>query len=111
MVEFQCKYKPCWFNEVYNDDLAPSKCPECGSRNYRLGFIKEPRKKVPIVGADATSRNPRWSWAMGCNVNEIPKMMKQYPDREYNPVNGQLLVKSRQHKKQLMREHNMYEMS
>jgi len=53
--------------------------------------------------------NPRWSWSMGVNISEIPKMMKQYPDRKYNPVTGQLLVESRHHKKKLMRENGMYE--
>ncbi len=53
--------------------------------------------------------NPRWSWAMGANVKDIPKLMKKYPDRTYNPKTGQLLVKNRTEKKKLMREHGMEE--
>jgi hypothetical protein len=53
--------------------------------------------------------NPRWSWAMAVNVEDIPKMQKQYPDRVYNLNTGQLLVKNRTEKKRLMKEHNMEE--
>lgn len=112
MLEFQCKYRSCWFNKIYEDDIAPLKCPKCGSRNYRLCFLKEPKKKTPIVNIDGTSKgNPRLSWSMGVNPQDIPTMMKKYPDRKYHPETGQLLVESRQHKKRLMHEHNMYEMS
>jgi hypothetical protein len=48
---------------------------------------------------------------MGVNRTDIPAMKKKYPDRTYHPETGQLLVESRPHKKRLMKEHDMYEMS
>lgn len=102
MELFTCKM--CRFEGKYED--APAKCPECGLTFYRITFLKE-------SGAKSKSRwganHPRWSWAMGVNISEIPKMTKQYPDRKYNPVTGQLLVENRTHKKKLMRENGMYE--
>jgi len=112
MIGFQCKSKSCWFYEDYECGEFPHFCPECGSKTYRLIFHKEPKKKTKFVNIDGTSRgNPRWSWSMGVNRQDIPAMTKKYPDRKYHPVTGQLLVESRQHKKRLMKEHGMEELS
>lgn len=112
MREFQCKSKVCWYNEVYEDELAPLKCPKCGSRNYRLSYPETKRVPEEYINIDGSSRgNPRLSWSMGVNRADIPAMMKKYPDRTYHPKTGQLLVESRQHKKRLMREHGFEELS
>jgi len=110
MLEFQCKNKVCWFSDVYEDKLTPRVCPKCGGRNYRLGFIKKQKEKKEFVNIGYKD-NPRWSWSMGVNIQDIPAMMKKYPDRTYNPKTGQLLVKNRPNKKRLMREHGLEELS
>ena len=38
-------------------------------------------------------------------------MKEKYPDRNYRSDTGQLEVRNRPHKKRLMVEHDMYEMS
>jgi len=86
-------------------------CPDCKSKTEIKCVDKN------LVGSnrgecyvDMLMRdNPRWSWAMGVNWQDIPRMLKKYPDREYHPKTGQLLVRNRAHKKRLMREHNMDE--
>ena len=102
MERFTCKM--CNFEEEFED--SPIECPACGRRFYRITFLKE-------SGAKTNSRwganHPRWSWSMGINVSEIPKMMKQFPNRKYNPVTGQLLVENRTCKKRLMKEHGYEE--
>lgn len=101
---FECKI--CGFTKEYKEFESPSKCPNCNVVFYRLSTLKE-------LGAKSKSRwganHPRWSWSMGVNIQDIPKMMKQYPDRKYNPVTGQLLVENRSCKKRLMKEHGMFE--
>lgn len=106
--EFTCKM--CKFVEEYPNEDSPMKCPKCGHGFYRLRFIKENKAKGRFVNIGYKD-NPRWSWSMGVNPQDIPAMMEKYPDREYNPVTGQLKVKNRPHKRQLMREHDMYEQS
>lgn len=74
-----------------------------GDEERKLNNLQE-------CNVDGTMReNHRWSWAMGVHVKDIPKMMKKHPDRVYNPKTGQLLVKNREHKKKLMKEHDMVE--
>lgn len=83
-------------------------CPECSGEAGR-SFCDELRYKSRV---DATMiENERWSWSMGVHVNDIPEMNRKYPDREYHPRTGQLLIKHRQHKKQLMRENDYEEYS
>lgn len=102
MERFTCKM--CDFEGEYED--SPMECPTCNLRFYRITFLKESGTKTHSRWG---TNHPRWSWSMGVNRQDIPKMMKQYPDREYNPVTGQLKVNNRPHKKKLMREHNMEE--
>jgi len=79
------------------------KCPSCNHGASR-NLVAE------MTNVDSQHKeNHRWSWAMGVNVDQIPEMKKRYPDRTYHERTGQLLVKSRQHKKQLLREHGMIE--
>jgi len=110
MMLFECLNKRCYHEEYCQDFEAPHVCPECNGKHYRLRFLKEPKKKKNFVNIDGTSRgNPRLSWAMGVNRQDIPEMQKRYPDRKYHPKTGQLLVESRQHKKKLMKEHGFEE--
>ena len=110
MWKFRCNNKRCWFNEVFEDNLVPRACPKCNGRNYQLSIGKELTKEIPFVNIGYKD-NPRWSWSMGVNVQDIPVMMKKYSDRTYNPKTGQLLVKNRPNKKRLMREHGLEELS
>lgn len=97
--DFSCDYDRDFDFEgtkiVYKD-----KC-DCGGE-IAAGHLK------PFVNI-GFAENKRWSWSMGTHVKDIPKMMKKYPDRVYNPKTGQLLVKNRTHKKKLMKENNCEE--
>lgn len=75
-----------------------------GVKAFAVTDDKEQKLNNPIFVNLGFKENPRWSWAMACNVEDIPKMQKQYPDRIYNPNTGQLLVKNRTEKKKLMKE-------
>jgi len=110
MIKFICRNKACNFDDYYEDELTPLVCPGCGGKWYCLRFCKERKEKTPFVCVGYKD-NPRWSWSMGVNPADVPAMMKKYPDREYHPKTGQLRVKNRPHKKRLMREHEMYELS
>jgi hypothetical protein len=105
---FVCKM--CDFNGIYDFNDTPIHCPKCNLGFYSLRPYKESTVKEKFVNIGYKD-SPRWSWSLGVNVQDIPAMMKKYPDREYHPVTGQLKVKNRPHKKRLMKEHNMYEMS
>ena len=107
--EFTCKL--CNFTKEYPEFKAPHKCPECGHGFYRLTLLKEPRETRGEFVSLGYKDNPRWSWSMGVNISDIPAMMQRYPDREYHPKTGQLKVKSRPHKKKLMKQHEMYELN
>lgn len=106
MELFTCKI--CSFEKEYDD--APLQCPKCNRAFYRITFLKENsinrNKGVNWYEKD----NPRWSWSMGVNVQDIPEMTKKYPDRKYHHKTGQLLVRNRAHKKKLMKEHGMHEL-
>lgn len=110
MVNYTCKNKQCNFDEYFEDGLAPLTCPDCGGKSCSLRFCKEVKKKTRFVNIGYKD-NPRWSWSMGVNPADVPVMMEKYPDRKYRSDTGQLLVESRPHKKKLMKEHDMYEMS
>lgn len=110
MINYICRNKQCNFDEYYEDGLAPLACPACGSKSCTLRFCKEVKRKVPFVSIGYKD-NPRWSWSMGVNPADIPAMKERYPDRNYRPDTGQLEVRNRPHKKQLMKQHGMYEQS
>lgn len=79
-------------------------CPMCGSPAHR-SFKDEIKGSRP----DALMKeNERWSWSMGCHVDDIPKMMKMFPGSEYND-RGQLRIKNREHKKHEMKRRGMEE--
>lgn len=102
--ELKCTLNPhLAIKGEWNDEdwKAPIGFCECG------GEIKsgEPKKRVTITFQDS----PRYSWAMGVNRQDIPKAMREHPDRTYHPKTGQLLVKNRTEKKKLMSEHGYYD--
>jgi len=106
--EFRCKL--CDFIKEYEEFQSPTKCPECGHRFYRLTFLQATRSQENFVSIGYKD-SPRWSWSMGVNPSDIPTMMQKYPEREYHPKTGQLKVKNRPHKRRLMKEHDMHELS
>jgi len=99
-----------YYKEFKLKEKTPTPCPECGSKSCRIVFRDGTKIKSRQCNIDSQMvENPRWSWSMGINVDKIPEMKKRFPDREYHPKTGQLLVKSRHHKKKLMKEHGMVE--
>jgi hypothetical protein len=106
--EFTCKL--CNFTKEYEEFKSPMKCPECGHGFYRLTCLKKSRETENFVSIGYQD-SPRWSWSMGVNPQDIPAMMQRYPNRQYHPKTGQLLVKNRPHKRKLMKEHRMHELS
>jgi hypothetical protein len=108
MVNYTCKNKRCNLEGYFKDGQVPKVCPNCGGKSCTLRFVKEYGEKTHSRWG---AHHPRWSWSMGVNRTDIPAMKKKYPDRTYHPETGQLLVESRPHKKRLMKEHDMYEMS
>jgi len=70
-------------------------CDECGEYANR-----DVECELASMGEfDATCKeHERWSWSMGVNVKDIPKMQAMYPGSDYHPKTGQLKVKSRAHK-------------
>ena len=105
-----------YFKATYDNKTGyrdPEPCPDCGGvakhKHVIKGSEQDPNiSKGRFVGIGYKD-NPRWSWAMGINVDEIPEMMRRYPDRNYHPKTGQLEVRNRPHKKKLMKQHNMEE--
>jgi len=69
-------------------------CPECLSPAYRSFKNEIKDSKVDAL----MKENERYSWSMGCNVDDIPDMIKKFPGSEYND-RGQLRIKNREHKK------------
>lgn len=107
--EYSCS---CGFKKDFESgEEIPICCPTCQSQSCRVIYrTREDTKSGNYCGVDALMKeNHRWSWAMGVNVEDIPKMNKLFPDRIYNPETGQLLIKNRVEKKRLMREHQMEE--
>lgn len=101
----------------------PYKCLKCGLEFDEFHSMKSAPLRVPCqcgaiacrnwnaYGAvDATMKeNTRWSLSMGCNVKNIPEMLKQYPGSEYHPKTGRLKIKHRQHKLQMLKQRDMVE--
>lgn len=105
MINWECK--ACSFEQLYKDsEELPRCCPKCDSRWYRIRYCKE-RVKTDFVNI-AFPEKERWSWAMGCNPEEIPNMVKKYPGSEYNP-DGQLKIRNRTHKKYEMKRRGIKE--
>ena len=54
--------------------------------------------------------NGRWSWGMGCHVNQISEMERKFPGSKYHPKTGQLWIESRQDKLKKAKERNLIEL-
>jgi len=100
---FRCKNKQCWFSKLYDYFKSPDSCPKCGNKQYDIIYDYK-GKRSP------NEDNPRWSSAMGCNVEEIPIFQKLYPDSVYHPETGDCLVKNRHHKIREMRRRGYKEL-
>ena len=81
-------------------------CPSC---NGPSGRDVEAELKDMGNFNETMQDHPRWSWSMGIHRDRIPEMRKKFPDRNYHPKTGQLEVRNRKHKLQLMKEHGMEE--
>jgi len=109
MVNFECRL--CDYEQCYKYGEAPFRCPGCGAKWYRLRYLKEPKKKKEFVNIGFKD-NERWSWALGCNSEQLPAKMKQHPGAEFRKTPGggyQMRIKNRTEKKQRMREAGMEE--
>jgi hypothetical protein len=92
VYEFHCDICDCTEQVIKDMKHAP--------RHRTCQTCKKPMRKVYGAGVDATMKeNHRYSMAMGVNPQRIPDAMKAFPGSQYHPETGDLLVKSRQHKK------------
>lgn len=104
-VNFECKL--CDYEQLCSDNKqAPFKCPECGSKWYTLRFLDKPPSKQEFVNIGFAD-NERWSWALGCNENQLQKKIKQHPNAEWRKAPGggyQMRIANRTEKKRRMKE-------
>jgi putative FmdB family regulatory protein len=100
---FKCKECDKEFDRVFSMKDAPTEVEcECG------GKAKRNWKEYGRIGTNARGY-PHWSGAMGVNISRIGEYKKYYPDAVFNK-RGDILVKSRKHKKELMKQRNMVEL-
>lgn len=107
MYRYFCKECNKYFRryEVPNRAI----CPECGGvmRSIRFSVQNDPfigKKLGDKCGIDALHvENERWSAAMGCNPDEIPKFQKKWPWMEFHPKTGDCLVRNRHEKLRIMK--------
>jgi putative FmdB family regulatory protein len=100
IYEYQCKcghIDQKYVKKIYSK--SKMLCSKCG---------KWMKKIFSQVNTDIVDR-PRFSSAMGVNISQIEQAKKAYPGSEYN-YRGDLLVRNRQHKKQLMRQRGLIEL-
>lgn len=104
MIYFRCKNKSCGFDQDYEEGLDPALCPECGSKCYEISWGK-PRGM-------SMRQHELLSNAMACLPDEVPTMMKHYPDSEYVIQDGiaKLKVKNWHHKKKEMKRRGYAEL-
>ena len=86
-----------------SESSKPRKCV-CGKDAVRSLQLEHAQGNVDGLQRD----NPRWSWALGINPNQIKEAMKKHPGAVFNEK-GQMLIRNRQEKKQRMREAGMIE--
>jgi hypothetical protein len=70
------------------------KCDECGMKARRS--FRDEQKNTDCV------HNERWSDSMGVQPHQVAEAEKTFPGSTYNEE-GQLLIKSRKHKKHEMK--------
>ena len=78
------------------------KCGNCGATAYR-------NWKAYSVGGTPTSGYPHWSGSLGVNISQIPEARRYWPDAVFNK-RGDILVRSRTHKKEIMKQRGMVEL-
>lgn len=96
-------------------------CGNCGHKDekYVKRIFQRPRMMCSKCGkwmkrtfsqVNATMNGyPHWSGSMGVNVSQIPEYKKYYPGAVFNK-RGDILVKSRNHKKEIMRRRGLVEL-
>jgi putative FmdB family regulatory protein len=83
----------------------PTECPECGADSPR---DIEWELNTMSDFDETCKEHERYSWSMGCHPNQIAEMTRRYPGSEYRP-NGQLRIKSRNHKLKMLKQRGMEE--
>lgn len=86
-----------------SESSKPRKCV-CGGKAVRSLQLEHAQGNVDGLQRD----NPRWSWALGINPNQIKEAMQAHPDAVFNSK-GQMLIKNRADKLRRMREAGMEE--
>lgn len=82
------------------------KCPECLG-----GASRDTETELQGIDSKALEDHPRYSWSMGCATPaEGREVLSKHPDVQFKfGDHGPILVKNRQHKKQMMAIRNMEE--
>jgi len=86
-----------------SESSKPRKC-ECGGEAIRDIRAEQSQGNIDGLMVD----NPRWSWALGINPNQIKDAMKTHPGAVFNE-RGQMLIKNRNDKLRRMKEAKMEE--
>ena len=107
LEKFQCKL--CDFLEYYKDS-APDECPECGSKWYIWGLVKEPTVKHKFVSIGYKD-TPRYSASMGVSETQIEAAKKLHPQADWKRFGHSFrpLIKNRPEKLKMMKQCGMEE--
>jgi len=110
MKHYSCT--SCRFEQFIGDyDPIPVICPDCSSKSCRVVYNVYPKNKSEFVNI-CYDENERWSWALGCNENQLAEKMKKHPGAEFRKAPGggyQMRISGRPEKIQRMKEANYEE--
>lgn len=108
MTVFICLNKACNFTQEFLNEDEPAACPVCDSKWYRVRYCgnREPEDVSKVNWYE--KENIRWSTSMGVPAGQVNDFRKRFPDSVYSS-DGRLQVKSRAHKKKLMKERGFIE--
>ena len=108
MVEkFDCKM--CDFLEFYTKG-SPDECPQCGSKWYIWGLVKEPTVKPKFVNIGYKD-SPRYSATLGVSETQIEDAKRLHPQCEWKRFGHSFrpLIKNRPEKLKMMKQAGMCE--
>ena len=107
LEKFDCKL--CDFLEYYKGS-APNECPECGSKWYIWGLVKEPIAKPKFVNIGYKD-TPRYSASLGVSETQIEEAKKLHPQVEWKRFGHSFrpLIRNRTDKKRIMKQANYEE--
>lgn len=107
MIEqFECRL--CDFIKEYLNEDSPVECLKCGSKWYRLTFLKESGAKI---NSRWGANHPRYSVSLGVSETQIEEAVKLHPQCEWKRFGHSFrpLIKNRAEKKKLMKQANYEE--